>query len=279
MSDEKKLEAWLRAEFAKPRDADHPLKKFVLRSAAPGGRGHDIQTFDVDPDIRIEVEEIPVWAGTIMTNAQDDADGSGPGVHRYVVYSYVKGEVKPVARFMMRVRGDSDNDFDDESGDEAPTSKGLLQQLMRHNEALTRLTVQSAASLTGVMARQLESANRLNEKLVEERRNSFLQLEAAKSEEHERSMQLMLTDNTEKRKDAAFQKLMGLVPLVLNKIVGAKVLPDKSDPLMMILEPLITSMSAEQFQAIQSTLSPDQTLMFVELLQAFQKKQSATKEN
>ena len=111
----------------------------------------------------------------------------------------------------------------------------------------------------------------------------FQTLEEAKSDQHTRDMEMMLTDKSQTRKDQAFQKLMTLVPMVVNKIAGGKVLPDKSDPVMMLLEPLIGSLNQEQYQAIQATLSPEQTIMFVDLLQTFQKRkqlaETTTKEN
>jgi len=69
-----------------------------------------------------------------------------------------------------------------------------------------------------------------------------------------------------------------LVPIVLNRIIGAKALPEKNDPLMMLLEPLVNSLSQDQLQAIGQQLKPEQMIAFVELLKTFQqKKQIASK--
>lgn len=276
MDHDKKLAQWMTSELCKAK----PANRFVLRTAAPGTRGTEIEEFEIES--RMDLEEIPAFAGNVIARAQEDADGNGPNVQRYVVLAFRKGETKPGSRYSFRLRGESDVDLDEESGDEPATIKGLLAQLMRHNEATTRTLVQATGTLMSTMARRLESADRLNESLIKDRTEHFRILEEAKSEQHTRDMEMMLTDGTMRRKDQAFQKLMALVPLVINKIAGSKVLPDKSDPLMMLLEPLIGSMSQEQFQAIQSTLSPEQTIMFVELLQTFQKRkqiaESSTKE-
>jgi len=272
MDHDKKLTQWLTSELCKAK----PPEKLVLRTAAPGTRGTEIEEFAIET--RIELEEIPVYSGQILARAQEDADGNGPTVQRYVVLSFRKGETKPGARYAFRLRGESDVDLDEESGDEPATMKGLLAQLMRHNEATTRTLVQGAGTLMATMARRLESADRLNESLIKDRTEHFRILEDAKSEQHTRDMEMMLTDGDLKRKDQAFSKLMTLVPLVINKMMGNKVLPDKSDPLMMLLEPLIGSLNPDQFQAIQSTLSAEQTIMFVELLKTFQqRKQLAEK--
>lgn len=275
---DKKFASWIQAELIKNRPIDKPLKRFVLRTAAPGSKGMEIQSFDLDEGIMID--DAAQFAEQVLQRAQDDADGNGPVLQRYCIYAFVKGANTPSGRFIFRLKGEADLDLDDESGEEAPTSKGLLSQLMRHNEVMTRLATQSATALTNVMVRQMEATNRTNEHLLEERTKMFRSLEEAKSDEHGRNMELLLTEGESNRKDQMFQKLMGLVPLVMNKMLGAKLLPDKNDPLMMLLEPFIGSMTSEQFQAIQQTLNPEQTMMFVELLQAFQKKkEQASKEN
>lgn len=276
--DTKKLEVWLRSELCKAK----PPEKLVLRTAAPGARGTPVETFEIET--RLELEEIPVLANNILARAQDDANGNGPNVHRYILLSFRKEEGKPSAKHSFRLRGESDLDFDEEAGDEPANLKGMLTQFMRHNEAMTRTVVQSTSALTAIMVRRLESSDRTIQKLIEERNENFKVLEEARSEQHNREIEAHLITESEKRKDQAFQKLMALVPMVLNKLAGGKVLPDKSDPLMMLLEPLIGSMTAEQFQAIQGTLNPEQSLMFVDLLQTFQKRKqltetSATKEN
>lgn len=271
MSDNKKLESWLTAEFCKDRPEGKPLRKFVLRTAAPGTKGSDVDDFKIDA--RIELDEIPVWASQIMARAQDDADGRGPGTYQYVVLAMLKGEEKPVARFTMRVAGNEDLDLDEDGTNEnAPNMKGLMSQLMRHNESYARALAMMTAQQVASAVRRQESAERTVERLLDERMKMYETLEQSRSQQHDRDMDLMLADSEQKRKDAVFGKIMQLMPLVVNKMMGSKVLPDKSDPLMMILEPLIDSMGAEQFKAIQQALTPEQTLMFVELLQTFQKR-------
>lgn len=269
MNASQKLTAWLRSELCRPQK---PVAKIVLRSAPVGGKGIEIETFELEAS-EIQLEEIPVYAESVIARAQEDADSSGSRITRYTLQSFRKGDEKPAARYSFRLRGESDPDLDEESGGEEPANpRGLLSQLMRHNEAIMRTFVTSTNALSATMARRLESADRLNERLTHELTEQRRIVEEARGEQHVRDMEMMSEDASIKRKDAAFGKMMALVPLVINKLAGGKVLPDKSDPMMMLLEPFISSMTPDQFQAIQGTLSPEQTIMFVELLQAFQKR-------
>ena len=273
---DKKFAAFIKGELVKNRAEDKPLKRFVLRTYAAGTKGQEIESFDLDEGIM--VDDADQFAEQISTRAQIDADGNGPTMQRYCVLAYVKGNAAPSARFVFRLKGETDIDLDDESGEEAPTTKGLLAQLMRHNEAIMRLALQGSTAHTNIMTRQMEATNRTNEHLLDERTKMFAALEEAKSTEHVRTMDLMLTTGEQERKDKALEKMMSLVPLVVNRLVGVKVMPGKDDPLMMLLEPLISSLKPEQFSAIAQQLDPQQQLTFVEILRTFQAR-AQTKEN
>lgn len=281
MDIEKKLANWLSSELGRNRSKDKPLRRFVLRTAAPGSKGAEIETYELDETIMLTSDDIPAYAGNILQRAQDDADGAGPTIQRYTLFSFCKGAQQPSGRFIFRLRGQSDLDLDDEAGEDAPTNKGLLQQLMRHNEATNRALMQGMTGMMGIMTRQLESVNQVNEKLIRERTDMFETLESARSTQSERDTQLMLVSGEQERKDKAFEKLMGLVPVVINRMIGAKVMPgDANDPLMLMLDPLISGMSQEQFQGITATLKPEQQLMFFEILKTIQaRKNGAVKEN
>ena len=271
----KNLATWLTAELCKTRPEGQGVCKFILRTSAPGSKGAEVDDFKVES--RIEIDEIPMFAQNILARAQEDADGHGPMVQSYTVFTYLRRESKPQGRYPFRLRGEQDMDLDDEAGYEAPNNKGLMSQLMRHNEALTRGIATSAASMLAIATRRAESQDRLVEKLLEERMRTFEVLEAAKSEQHSRDMELMMMDAGQKRKDEAFGKLMQLVPVVINRLAGGKVLPQKTDPLMMMLEPLIDSLSQEQLHNIGSSLKPEQMITFAEILRTFQQKKLASK--
>jgi hypothetical protein len=68
--------------------------------------------------------------------------------------------------------------------------------------------------------------------------------------------------------------------MIVNRMIGSKVMPgDNSDPMMMMLEPLISSMNQEQLASIAGTLNSQQQLQFWEILQTFQKRKAAQATN
>jgi hypothetical protein len=258
---ERNIERFLRSELC-----NKDIGKLVLKHASPGAKGNDVETFELTE--AIPSEELSNFAILIVGRAQTDADGFGTGLHRYQVQTFYRDGEKASGRIVFRLKGSDDFD-EDEAGEEAPTGKGLLQQLMRHNEANNRAMVGSTASLLNLMVRRMESQDRVLEKLLEERTKMFETLEAAKSQQHERDMGLMVEDAKQRRLDVGFQKISMLFPVVLDKLSGGKI-PAQNDPTMMMLNELISSMNMEQFQAIQRTLSPEQQIVFMNVLQKFQ---------
>jgi hypothetical protein len=261
MSLETDLTRWLSRELVKDRK-DKPIAKISLRHASPGTKGNEVETYDLTERV-YSTEEIPTMAEEMISRAQTDADGMG-GVQRYTITLYALNEVRAVLRWPFRIRANGD-EFD-EAGDEAPNGKGLLSQLMRHNEALAKTMVHAVAGVTTVMARRLESSDQLNSQLMQKHVESMKILEEAKSEQHTRDMELLTTEASETRKNQMFEKLSLLVPVLINKLAGQKVL-DSQDPTAMMLKSFAESITADQFKKIQSSLGPEQTILLMQILQ------------
>jgi len=265
---DRKLATFLRGELIKVRTEEKKISKFVLRHAAPGAKGNEVDSWSHDS--RMEDDDIQTLANEMVMRAQTDADGLGPGVHRYTV-STVLAKGSSGARFMFRLRAVEESD-DEIAGEDSPTTKGLLQQLMRHNEANQRLLAQSLGAIIGKQTQQLDRVYARMEKLEDERATTFLALEEAKTDQHTRDMELMEANANEERKQQGFKKIMELAPVVVNRIAGKDVVPTKTDPLAMIIQNLGASLNEEQIRAIVSQLKPEQQLMFGEIMRVANQK-------
>jgi hypothetical protein len=261
MSLETDLTRWLSRELVKDRK-EKPICKITLRHAAPGTKGNEVETIDMSERI-LSLDNIPELAEEIISRAQTDADGIG-NVQRYTVTLYALGDVKAVLRWPFRIRANGD-EFE-EAGEESPNSKGLLQQLMRHNEAIAKTMVHAVAGITTVMARRLESSDLTVTRLTEQHHRNMELLEEAKSDQHTRDMELLTTEASETRKNQMFEKLALLVPVMINKLAGQKVL-NSEDPAAMMLKAFSESISPEQFAVIQRSLKPEQLILLGQILQ------------
>lgn len=277
MDVERELARYIRTELVKKYDGEKRVTRFVLRHAAPGAKGAEVEAWDLsDERLNLDHDDLERLANEIAMRAQTDADGVGvAGPQRYVVQSFKRGDTRGSTRFAFTLRANVEDEMDGGGGDEPPTLRGLVTQQMRHNEALTRLNVTLAGTMANQMARRMEAMDSEMTKMREERSATFLALEAAKTDEHNRELEAMHQMKTEERKDEAFSKLMKLAPVVVNRLAGKNLLPSGNiDPLQLILTELATSLSPEQLQAIAANLKAEQQIQFVEILRTIQERKA-----
>lgn len=267
MSDSKTkrdLERFIRQQLFRVRET--PLERFVLRSAAPGGKGAEVDTI-VIPD-GFNGDHIGILLDDICAKAQSDADSLGTKLQRYILIACEVGK-KDGPRQAFRLRGEGDDDDGDE-GEEAPTEKGLVSQLMRHNEALMRGVMMLSATQTTAMSRRLEGQEATINRMFDERVKDREAIEAAKSLSHERDMQMLLTSGQEDRKAQLVEKVQTLFPLIVNKLAGKEIIPDGADG--DIVQKLAASFTQEQLQQMAPLLNNEQQLLMMTLIKAAREK-------
>lgn len=263
---ERGMESFFRKHLSKDRET--PLSKISLRHAAPGSKGNDVENFEI-PSVVDDCESI---VNEVLARAQEDADGMG-GLQRYVLHIYEKGTNKAAARFLFRLRG-AEDEYDESGGEESPTMKGLLAQLMRHNEAQMRTTTIGINGVMGHLVRRLESSDLMVEKLMRQRQEMFIAHESAMSTQHDRDTQLLMLEGSEKRKDEMFAKISLLMPVLVNKLAGKKVF-DADDPAVMALKGFVSSLTKEQFQGILQNLKPEQQVALMAMMESMKPKKIA----
>jgi hypothetical protein len=263
MSAEKLISKFLRQE-----SVSKSVAKFVLRHAAKGRSGHEVETFEITE--ALTVEDLDNLAAMIVSRAQMDADGVGPAIQRYTLTSYigVGNDEKASGRQTFRLRGNSDIDVDgdEEAGEESPTNKGLLSQLMRHNEANSRTIVQSTGAILTSMARRMEQQDKLVEKLMEDRLRSLEIVEEAMTRKHERDMEMAQVNAKEQRIAFGLNKIMSLLPVALSALSKGRIPADKS-PMALMVGELVDGLTEDQIKSIATNLSAEQRILFLKVYQ------------
>lgn len=254
MDQEKELERWLRNQIF--RERTKPLEKFLLRNANAGYKSGEVEEFEL-PTETMTPDQVPLMCEQILQSAQRDADAAGTKLQTYMLMALEMG-AKTGPRHRFRVRGDGE---EEDSGEEKPDEKGIISQLMRHNEALMRMATLGAQQTITTLTRQNEQANRTIEALNAQRQAAFDSVEASKSLQHERELQLMITGGDEERKNAiqgaVFKKLESLFPIILNKISGTKVLSAEENS---ILKGFVNELTQEQILGMAQHLSQEQRI-------------------
>lgn len=258
MSDKirKELERWLRQQLFRKRD--QPLSHFLLRSGS--SRGGEIDIVDIPSEV--DGDNVGILLDDILAKLQSDADSMGSKVQRYIVVACELGS-KTGPRHALRIRGEGEED-DESDADNAPTEKNLTGQLMRHNEALMRMLVMTTGTQVNAMSRRLDSQEKVVERMFEERVRDKEAVEASKSLQHDRDMQMLITSGQEDRKNEMLKKVEALVPVVINKLTGKEMLPD--NPESNVVRTLLKTFTPEQLQAMAPLLSHEQQVMLMLLI-------------
>lgn len=266
-----KLKHFVRTQVFRSRE--NPLARFILRHAAQGNKGSEVDAFDI-PD-GLDSAGIDMFVEEIAARAQDDANGLGGKLQRYALVACEAGR-KDGPRFAFRVQGEGEESEEEGDGEEKPTDKGIISQLMRHNEALVRYNLQVTNAATVTLARRLEQSEAMNQKLHEDRQRYLLAQEAQQSEAHEREVDLLKVGMAEERKTKMLKQAENLIPVLIAKVTGSdKGMAKDASPGMVLIKQFAKSLTQEQFQQITSTLAPDQQVMLFTLFNSIQAEEAA----
>lgn len=260
------------AKFLRVQSISSNVSRYILRHAAKGKVGHEVETFEITE--ALEESELENLATVIVARAQSDADGIGPRIQRYVLFAATADE-SIVGRQPFRIKGavDLELDGDDEDGEEAPTVKGLTSQLMRHNEANNRTMMAGMGTIMNSFARRLESQDKLIERFMEDRVRMFEVVEEAMSRKHEREMEMESNRAKDARMALGLQKILSLLPVALSAFSKGKI-PSSKDPMVLMIEELVTGLNEDQLKAIAGALQPEQRIMLLQVFKTIQERKS-----
>lgn len=250
------------ARFIANECANKDVTRFVLRHVTAKGKGVEVETFDIIESI--DADTCRMLAGSIYGRAQMDADGYGSAVQRYMLFSYVKGQDTASSRVPFRCKGEVDMELDEDESEDAPTNRGLLSQLMRHNENNNRTLVAATQALTVGMARQIDSKDKTIERLLADRERMMELIEEAQTANHERAMESMRETKKQERIDWGMKKAGLLAPIAISYLTDGKMGSDAS-PVGAIVKDFMESLDAKQFEALQKVLSPEQLIAVMRL--------------
>ena len=189
----------------------------------------------------------------IMASAHSHAEES-TRLQRYSVVAYAADEtVLAMCPFRMRPTTESSagTDFDSEPA----TPNGLISQMMRHNEALTRMHLANYKDMMGLLAEEVGRVRRRNDELEDKNISMVRMYEELMSEKHQRDMETLKEAHSEDRKERLLTQGEKLLPFIAAKVTGQTAVkkfmqtlaPDDMAKLMTILRP-------EQIEALEGIL-------------------------
>jgi len=266
---DKRIDTWLRRNIFNQKDSQGPIFKICLRHVIQGNKiGSEISQFEVStamqgPDIEALVNEIE-------THAYDDASGiSGGGIQRYVLLPYYKlSPDKPIGRLVFNVSSNEDGESGDTLDSEPATQKGLLSQLMRHNEALSKTLVLGMQSVIQSQQRTINQQSQQLEHVSDKHFEAISLIEDLSTGKHERELETKRLELRQQMQLESFNNIKMLMPVVVNKLTGKKIMKEPVTAQQMLLKQFMDSIKPEQFQTFLGQMNQEQQIAMMELYQS-----------
>lgn len=259
---DQKIERFLRqALFAS--EAPHSVQ---LRQIHAGAGDSPLMTWHVETDLSLyDDNRMTEWTHEILDLAQQNADGFSGVTSYYLLPQYLNKSVGARGP-VFRLRGNdlmSPEDANMMGLDSEPAnSKGITAQLMRHNEALARITTQSMQGMLAIQQSIIDRQQSHIERMERTHLETFTALEEAESQKHERQLARTKLENEEKRKAQLIEKASKYVPALLAKFKPLADSPTGLDgaedhPLINGLFETFDNLSSEQVEKIAAVLGAD----------------------
>jgi len=221
------------------------------------------------PDDERDDDSVQKRITSFLEQAQNDANsGDGPGPFSYFLVA-LDDENNIIERsgFLKFFNTEVD---ESSQGDEPPTQKGLLGQLMRHNEAMMRSLVLQSGKTIESLSNMLMQYQQRESEMQSRQITLFTELEEAYSEKHKRAIELKREETRavqiDKISDQVVQFLPALKARLLAPSKDGKVVTDASGKkLAEVLLPLISDLSAEQLEGLANVIGVEKLATLGEL--------------
>jgi hypothetical protein len=234
------------------------------------GSGKNNQVASVPVHEKFGPEDVEEMATELVNMAEFDADALG-GIQKYYLTASFENLSAPINRFAFRVNGAASEDNVDTFDSEPANTKGLLGQMMRHTEASHRISVASTGHVitmqNKIITRQAEQLEAMQSKHIE----LIETLEELKSERHSRDLDAAESMRKQEAYKDITQKILMLMPIVVNKFTGKKLLPEKTTSGEQMVKSLMDSIKPEQMEKMGEILTPEQQMIIFNVYENMRK--------
>lgn len=272
---ERELTPWVRQHVAFPDRAHGRCHQVKLRHLNVNREVQgDVAAIQVKLDEGGEEDAITPILHQIADAAQRDADDINQGVQTYAIYAYYTADKNYAVRKMFRVASSAEAEMDRNLNPSEPANdRGLVAQSMRHVEALMRhMTVVTSMQFQS-LTRENTRLSEMNERFAGQQIDLMTLYQDMMNQATTRRLQEKKEEATLAMKEEALAKLSALVPVVINRIAGQKVLPEE-DQSFMLMASLLENMPEDQQLKFYNMLTESQKMTLAEILSQYEKKKS-----
>lgn len=268
MANDKRLLEWVKQHAFGTRDEGTFVKVSIRPVSATKKVGDEIHLLQVPKKGERGNEWEATFVSEIMRVLDDEASQLG-GMQHFACYAvYVddaNGEAQAIGRCIVSVQGDSGHEDDDGILSEPANLTGVAGQLMRHLEAQNRIFMGAVTAMVETTRRQSERTAAINEKLIESRFDLLETQAEMLDNKAARDIEIRKADVQAKGIEEGIGFLRAVGPVVVNKMLGTKLLPEQMGGVQQIAKSFFHSLTAEQMQAITGAMTREQLVQFFSL--------------
>ena len=234
----------------------------------------DVGVVTIPKTLGGEVGGVDALVSQVVQIAQEDANNLHQGIQLYAVFAHYPNNQNYRPRHYFRVAANEEYDPETSGGDpsEPANEKGLVSQLMRHNESIMRTSMMNTSYLLDTLRQENASQRELLAQDNEQKVSMIALIQETLDNSTARRISEREAENKQGMLAATFEHLKLLFPVILNKIAGQKIAPE-TDPSFNLLAALFEGMSQEQQQALCTQFfTPTQAAVFGEFLETYEKR-------
>lgn len=211
-----------------------------------------------------KIEEL---AATMLTMADDHARVIGGSGQRIQFRIVTKQHLGARRQHLFTVES-STSVLAPGSIAESPDARGVLAQVMRHNELHMSASAGAFRLLLQSYERRVQDLERDNTRLRGEIEAKAQLLLDSKSNDERGQLEAMMMMSADERKGKIVSSITSMLPLVASYLAGGKgAAADVGSPLSLIVAKLAESISRDQVIAIMGVLSSEQQLLFMKAVE------------
>lgn len=235
-----------------------------------GNKAVEIAKFPIGSARPSTGEEIwGYFKGRAETHAQEL-----PGIQYYNILALCEGSQEPFSQQSFKEGGAEDSHG---LATEGPTPTGIVQQMMRHTEAMARTSTQFSGELFTHMTNMIGRLTDQNEKLMDRHTEVLDLAEKILLERASDTFKKEIEIRTHDRNTKLMTEFMEVAPALINTVTGKEVFPQSSADKVLI-DKLADSLTVDQVQGLSMLgLPPELTGLVMARLEKRMKEQREAK--
>ena len=210
----------------------------------------------------------------IVDAAQRSANDFAAGLQTYALYAYYPDEPQFVPYKMFRVAAEDNVDRGNLEPSELPTEKGLVSQLMRHNEAIMKNSIMQGSYLFSIFQREMTRLTEKDTRHEQQQLDMVMLQQDVLNEAHGRRLKEREAETNIAMREGVFEQLKVLMPILANRLTGKQIFPEE-DKSFLLMATFLENLTPEQQIWLRDKLTEPQTALLGEILGEYEKKKAA----